>query len=279
MKKIKELRAVGYFCLALILTLVLVTISCASTPSTTTKAPAATTASLTSTTMKTSTSTPATNILTPSTVALKTTTTSETVTQPTTAPQTSPAGQKAWHLSEVQKWDDYIGVKLPYHIVWTGKEGDIISTVTMDSPYKPISSINAKWTIPPQLLVPASEYQMEFSVTAVNQHTASLGLGGSITSGLDVFSVLPDGATGARIKIIPDDKVPKILWNDVDGTVKTGKFTFTAPEYGFADSKNTNKMTLTVLYYSSARLAWRYIYEWTDKDIQPVRIGGTPTTP
>ena len=77
----------------------------------------------------------------------------------------------------------------------------------MDSPYNPISSINAKWTIPPETLVPGSEYQMEFSVTAVNQHMATLGLEGSITAGLDVFNVLPDGATGSRIRIIPEDKL------------------------------------------------------------------------
>jgi hypothetical protein len=197
------------------------------------------------------------------------------------APKTpdTPAPLKTWHLSEVQGWDDYAGVKAPYHISWKGKEGDIISTVTADMPAKPISSINAKWTIPPATLVPGSEYPMDFSVTAVNQHTATLGLGGDITAKLDVFNVLPDGATGARIKIIPDDKVPKILWNDTDGTVKSGKFTFKAPEYGFADSKNTNKMTLTVLYYSSARLAWRYIYEWTDKDLTPARTGATPNAP
>lgn len=212
----------------------------------------------------------------PSAVISNPTTPSQTFAQTTATTQPSPVVQKAWHLSEVQEWDDYSGVKLPYHISWTGKEGDLISTVTMDSPYNPISSINAKWTIPPETLVTGSEYQMEFSVTAINQNTASLGLEGSLTSGLDVFNVLPNGVTGARIRITPEDNYPRIRWNDPTGTVKSGKFTFKAPEYGFADSKNTNKMTLTVKYYSSAIIAWRYIYEWTDQDIKPVRTGGTP---
>jgi hypothetical protein len=212
-------------------------------------------------------------------------TSSATIAKPTATPSVSaiisqaatkspdPTVQKAWHLSEIQEWDTYKDLKPPYQISWKGVEGDIISTVTADMPAKPVSSINAKWTLPPKILVSGTEYPMDFSVTAINQHTANLGLEGSITSWMDVFNVLPDGATGARIKIISDDKVPKISWNAADGTVKSGKFTFKAPEYGFADSKNTNKMTLTVLYYSSARLAWRYIYEWTDKDITPVKSG------
>jgi hypothetical protein len=220
----------------------------------------------------TATSSPATSKPSP------TPTTVSTPTPMATTKSPDPTIPKAWHLSEVQEWDTYKDLKLPYKISWKGAEGDLISTVTADMPAKPVSSINAKWSLPSKILVPGTEYPMEYSVTAVNQHTANLGLEGSITSGLDVFNVMPDGATGARIKIISDDKVPKILWNDADGTVKSGKFTFKAPEYGFADSKNTNKMTLTVLYYSSARLAWRYIYEWTDKDITPVKTG-TQTMP
>lgn len=232
-----------------------------------------------STSTSVSATTPLNTTATSTTIVSNPTTTSTTATQTTVTTQTAPAVQKAWHLSEVQVWDNYNSVKAPYHISWKGVEGDIISTVTMDSPYNPISSINTKWTIPPATLVPVTEYQMEFSVTAVNQHTATLGLEGSVTAGLDVFNVLPDGATASRIRIIPEDNYPRIRWNDTDGTVKSGKFTFKAPEYGFADSKNTNKMTLTVRYYSSAILAWRYIYEWTDKDIVPVRTSGITTTP
>jgi hypothetical protein len=268
--------------LILILIIPLISFGCSSssaTMTTTTATTAITTQKSTTTTSTTVITTQTSSTMTSTTIVSKPTTTYQTVTQTTVTTQTTPTVQKAWHLSEVQLWDNYKGVKVPYHISWTGKEGDIISTVTMDSPYNPISSINAKWTIPMATLVPGTEYQMEFSVTAVNQHTATLGLEGSITAGLDVFNVLPDGATGSRIRIIPEDQVPKIRWNDIDGTLKSGKFNFKAPEYGFADSKNTNKMTLTVKYYSSAILAWRYVYEWTDKDITPVRTSSTTTTP
>jgi len=192
---------------------------------------------------------------------------------------TTPTVQKNWYLSEVQEWDTYKEVKAPYHTSWKGTEGDLISTLTGDLPGNPISSINAKWTLPPTTMSAGSEYQMEFSVTAVNQKTANLGLGGELSAGLDVWDVLPNGATGSRIKIIPEDKVPKILWNDATGTIKSGKFTFKAPDYGYANSKTTNKMTLTVKYYCNAQLAWRYIYEWAEKPLTVVRTVGTFTIP
>jgi len=232
----------------------------------------------TTTTSNINTNSPISTTVTPRTTTTAQTASTLTTTSTTVTTQTTSAVKKAWHLSEVQVWDDYQGVKAPYHISWIGNEGDVVSTVTVESPYNPVSSINAKWTIPPETLVPGSEYQMEFSVTAINQNTASLGLEGSITSALDIFNQLPNGRTGSRIDIIPADNYPRIRWNDANGTVKSGQFTLKAPEYGFADSTNTNKMTLTVRYYSSAILAWRYIYEWTDKDITPVRTDGIPTT-
>jgi hypothetical protein len=263
-------------CLTLIAIVSLILGGCSSAP------PAPTTPTPATTTSSVAAQAPTTSATIPSTTISKPTPTPTTASAPTsqaTMKSPDPTVPKAWHLSEVQEWDTYKDLKLPYRISWTGTEGDIISTVTADMAAKPISSINAKWTIPPKILVPGTEYPMEFSVTAVNQHTANLGLEGSITAGLDVFDVLPGAATGSRIMIIPEDKVPKIAWNAPDGTVKSGKFTFKAPDYGFANSKTTNKMTLTVRYYSSANIAWRYIYEWTDKDVTPVKTAGTQSMP
>jgi hypothetical protein len=249
-------------------------------PAPSTKAPAATTSAPITTTAAPATSanpTPSTTApAKPSASATTQPAVSQAAVKTTAA---TPTVQKNWNLSEVQEWDTYKDVKAPYHTSWKGTEGDLISTITGDLPGNPISSINAKWTLPPTTMVAGSEYVMEFSVTAVNQKTANLGLEGSITSGLDVFNVLPDGATGARIKIIPDEKVPKILWNDATGTIKSGKFTFKAPDYGYANSKTTNKMTLTVKYYCNAQLAWRYIYEWAEKPLTVVRTVGTFTIP
>jgi hypothetical protein len=195
---------------------------------------------------------------------------------PLPPPTTAPAVAKNWHLVEVQQYDTYAALKPPYHIIWKGQEGDIINTVTGDLPGNPISAINAKWSIPPAVMVPGTEYSMDLSVTAVNQHTANLGLEGRITCGIDQFEVLPGAATGARIQITPEDKVPRIVWNAADGTVKSGKFPFKAPDYGFANSKTSSKITLTVQYYSSATLAWRYIYEWSDKDVKAINTVYTP---
>jgi hypothetical protein len=265
-----------FICLTLIALVSLILGGCSSAPPTPTAAPPAiTSASVAAQIPTTSATIPLTTISKPTPTA----TPVSVPTSQTTTKSPDPTVPKAWHLSEVQEWDSYQGVKPPYHISWKGSEGDIISTVTADMAAKPISSINAKWTLPPKILVPGTEYPMEFSVTAINQHTANLGLEGSITSGLDVFDVLPGAATGSRLRIIPEDKVPKIAWNAPDGTVNSGKYTFKAPDYGFANSKTTNKMTLTVTYYSSANLAWRYIYEWTDKDVTPVKTAGTQSMP
>ena len=59
---------------------------------------------------------------TPTAVANTTTPAVATTTQTTVITQTTPTVKKAWHLSEVQVWDNYQGVKVPYHISWTGKK-------------------------------------------------------------------------------------------------------------------------------------------------------------
>lgn len=211
---------------------------------------------------------------------------------------TSNGENKAWHLIEVQMWDNLQTITAPYNIVWMGREGDITSAINVDWPYAAVSSINTTWTLPPEKLIPGSEYQMDFSITAVIQNMGLLveeggeefmdlsvvekvltSLEGVVTAGLDEYNILPDESTRSRISIIPEDNYPRIRWNDTDGTVKSGKFTFKIPEYGFANSRNTNKLTLTVKYQHIGILAWRYIYEWTDKDITPIRMGTTTITP
>lgn len=199
----------------------------------------------------------------------------------------------AWRLVEVRMWNNYQAVTAPYNITWIGTEGDVTSIVTVDSPYSAVSSMNAKWMRPPEILEPDTEYRIECSVTVITQDLGPLleegadltgvdvfntlyVLRGGIAAGFDMYSALPDDPTGYRIAVIPDDDFV-ITWAGISGEVKSGTYGFKAPEYGFAKSRDTNRMTLTVQYNNAATIAWMYIYEWMDKSIIPTVTETTMT--